>query len=295
MRNFKDGGLPLEALNTCLHSSGGISIQMLGELSVFDAPASTDRSLEVHGILRGDAHAVTRTGSGIITGVTTVPAERKGVPWPQVLNDYVAKATELPFQGAMNRVVLAPGVNQYGGGLNPRGIYYINTGGGNLTIARSRLLGTLIVDAGNGTVSIENSCFMEPYRPDFPVLLIKGTTNLALRSTGGNQFLRESREGHNYNLPGAPYQGQTNNDQRDSYPSEIRGLIHVIGDVTFADSGVYRGAVLVQGKVQIGMLRNPRIYHDRDLIINPPWGYSSDPDNTSMIVQPRTWTRQPSS
>lgn len=189
--------------------------------------------------------------------------------------------------------MLALGVNQYGGGHNAPRICCINTAGGNIKLENIRLLGTLIIDAGTGTVTISDQGFMAPFRPDLPVLLSRGAAMLRRESTGARSEFRESSIGHNLNPPGAPYLGVTNNNTLDIYPSEIRGLVHVIGNVTFTNSGIYRGAVLVQGTVSITIRQN--FYHDRQLIMNPPWGCSSDPSGTTMIVQPLTRTRRPSS
>lgn len=287
-----DRGLPLEALAMALYSSGQVQVTSDAPVVVSGAPLATDGNLHLDGNIVGDVHAVTRTGDGNVSGESTVPAERKGVPWSNILGDYVARATQLPFSGNMDKVVLAPGVNQYGGGLNANGIYYIHTAGNSITLRNMRLLGTLVIDAGSGTVTIDDQCFMEPFRPDLPVLLIRGTAQMGLKSTGGNDQFRESSVGHNFNPPGAPYQGVTNDTKQDIYPSEIRGLVHVIGNVTFTNTGVYRGAVLVQGTVNI--TTGQYFHHDRQLIMNPPWGYSSDPNGTAMIVQPLTRTRRPS-
>lgn len=287
-----DRGLPLEALAMALYSSGQVQVASNAPVTVSGAPLATDGNLDLTGNITGDVHAVSRSGGGNVSGESTIPAERKGVPWPNTFADYVARATQLPFSGNMDKVVLAPGVNQYGDGLNANGIYYIHTAGSSITLKNMRLLGTLVIDAGGGTVTIDDQCFMEPFRPDLPVLLIRGTAQMGLKSTGGDAQFRESSIGHNFNPPGAPYLGVTNNDTLDVYPSEIRGLVHVIGNVTFINRGVYRGAVLVQGTVTI--TDRQYFHHDRQLIMNPPWGYTSDPHGTAMIVQPLMRTRRPS-
>lgn len=287
-----DRGPPLEALNTCLHSSGELQVGPADTLTVSGAPVSTDGNLKVDGAIVGNAHAVTRTGTGTISGTATVPAERKGVPWPSVFDDYVAKATPITYSANMAKFVLAPGVNQCGGGLNPDGLYYLTTTNRPVIITDARIHGTLIINSGTGNVSISGICSIQPYRPDFPALIIKGATTLALKSDGSSQFLSEATAGHNFNPDGAPYQGSTDSDTADSYPSEIRGLVHIIGATSFQNAGRYRGAILVQGAVTVSG-SNPTTVHDRALIMNPPWGYSSTPNSSTMVLQAQTWTRQP--
>lgn len=289
-----DRGQPLEALRTCLHSSRGLTLTNYSTLEVSGAPASTDGSLSFYGsTIRGDGEAQVWSGLGYCTGTIDTTLPRKGVPWPAVFNDYVAKATTLSYSSSnMQKLVLAPGFNGYGGSTNSRGIYYIKTGNGNLNITNMRLLGTLVIDAGTGTVDISGRVFMQPARPDYPVLIIKGKTILRIDSYP-NLTLNESNSNKNFNPIGAPYNGSTDTDTSDSYPSEIQGLIHVNGDVELRQQGNYRGAVLVQGIVNVNG-GSPTIIWDSNLIDNPPWGYSSTPKSTSMIVQRQSWIRQSS-
>lgn len=287
-----DRGLPLEALNTAVHSSGELSVPTAKTLSASGAPVSTDRNLALEGTIAGDAHAASRTGGGNITGASVIPMEPKGVPYPSAFNDYMARATPLAYVGNMERVVLAPDVNEYGGGLNADGVYSIDTAGSDLVIRNTRLYGTLVINAGTRSVTIDQSCSMRPYRDDFPVLVIKGyAVYLGLDSTGANEFLDEAQLGHNFNPPGAPYQNAADAGQTGRYPSEIRGLVHVMGTTYLTASGVYRGALLVQGKLTLTS-GSPQFIHDRNLILNPPLGYSSNPNGTDMILQSRSWTRQ---
>jgi hypothetical protein len=288
-----DRGQPLECLNTAIHCSGQLQVKGGGTVTVAGAPASTDGRLQIDGAIKGDAQAVTLTGGGTISGTKTVPAPRKGVPWPTLFTNYVARATQITYRQDITNVVLAPGINEVGGGLNAKGIYYINTASGDLKLSNMRLLGTLVIDASpSGWVTIDKSVFMQPARADFPALIIKGTAALQIDSTG-SQYLSESSQGHNFNPSGAPYLGVTNTNTADNYPNEVRGLIHVIGNVFFWNNGIYRGAVLVQGAVTVES-DSPQIIWDRNLIMNPPLGYSSNPTSTSMIMQSQTWARQAS-
>ena len=161
-----------------------------------------------------------------------------------------------------------------------------------LKLQKMRLLGTLVINAGTGTVNIDDTCFMQPARADFPVLIVKGKTVLEIYHAT-RQYLSEADESHNFNPSGAPYLDVTDTDMADQYPSEIRGLIHVIGNVTIQHSGIYRGAILVQGTVTVDT-DAPQIIWDRNLIMNPPLGYSSNPASTTMILQSQSWTRQAS-
>jgi len=285
-----DRGPPLECLNTCLHCSGQLDVGTSKSLIVSGAPASTDGNLNILGTIEGDAHAVTKTGTGTITGTPTVPAERKGVPWPSIFDNYVARATQIPYSANMSKFVLARGANELSEGVNADGVYYIETTNRPLHISNARIHATLIINVGTSTLTLNNVCFMQPYRTDFPVLICKGSLVLSLTSSAP---LSEATDGHNYNPLGAPYHESTDSDQSDSYPSEIRGLVHVIGALSFQGNYVHRGAIMVQGTASV-LTEGATIYHDRNLIMNPPWGYSSTPNSAAMILQSQTWTRQAS-
>ena len=116
--------------------------------------------------------------------------------------------------GNIDKRLLAPGVNDYAGGLNAEGVYYIDTAGNDITIEFSRIHGTLVIDAGtNNKVIIQEECFIQPYRDDFPALIIRAMeVDLKLRSNSGVSTLKEDATGHNFNPTGAPYLGQTDSD-----------------------------------------------------------------------------------
>ena len=291
-----DGGLPLELLRTAVHTQRGISVDPFSSLAVTGAPASADANVDIgtFGTVFGDLEATSLSG-GTVTGTTTVPAELKGMPPTTVFDDYVARATALPFSGDFYKMVLAPGVNEYGGGVNADGVYYINTSGNDIDIRRSRIHGTLLIDASpDGIVAFNARCFIHPYRDDFPTLIIKAKeVYLDYETNGGVDELREGGANHNFNPVGAPYLGQVDSDQSDRYPSEILGLVHVIGDASVWTPGNPRihGVLAVQGKLR--MYTPGEIVHDPKLMANPPLGYTDDPNSTDMIIGAQSWTCEP--
>jgi hypothetical protein len=288
-----DAGLPLEFLRTALHCSRLLEVKGGDNLRAVGAPVSTDATLDNDGTIDGDAEALILTGSGAISGTVVVPAERKGVPPPTLFDDYVARATELLYSGKMEKVVLGPGVNEYGGGLNEDGIYYLNAVGDNVELKKVRIYGTLLIDVGpDKKVTIEDECFLRSYRDDFPALIIRAkTVEIKMKSEEGAKRLDESDAGHNYNPSGATYLGEIDADQADSYPSEIQGLVHVIGDVVIKEEVLVRGCMVVQGEVKVE--KSCVFIHDPSLMFNPPRGYTSEPDNTGMIIEPQSWSRHP--
>jgi len=281
------GGLPLACLRTALHCGGTLEIATGATLTASGGPVSTDTRLVVNGSVVGDAEATTISGSGSISGTASAPVDPKGLPPRSLFDTYKARATVLPFNGNLDTMVLSPGVNEYGGDLNADGVYSIDTQGASITIRNSRVWGTLLVDAGLGTVTLDGWNLMEPYRTDFPVLVVKGR----LVSGPDTGSLQEAACVHNYNPPGAPYGGQTDADMTDTLPNEIRGLVHVIGSASLLDQGLYRGVILVDGGTDVAGTQTVTL--DPNLMDDPPLGYTGDPNSTQMIVKKGTWTRRP--
>lgn len=275
---------PLEALNTSIHCAGQLEIR--GTLTASGAPASTNGNFLNDGQLIGSIDAATQGGGGTVTGTINIPAPPKAMPPSWVIATYIAKATVLPFNGDVNRCVLSPGVNEYGGGLNADGVYYIDARSAALHIRRSRIHGTLVVNAGTTTVTVEDNVFMSEYRADYPVLIVLGDLNLVHSS---DTPLSEGGKGHNFNPPEAPYLGQDDTDQSDDYPSEIRGLVHCTGALHISHTARVRGVIICEDAALI--TGTPTIVHDASIPQNPPQGYAS-PEG-ELFVTPGSWRREP--
>ena len=284
-----DGGLPLEFLRTALHCRTSLTGAFGTVLTVVGAPASADSDFAFNGSITGDAEAVSASGTGSVSGTLTTPVTKKGMPARTLLDHYVARATTLTYSGDLNKIVLGPGVNEYdGSGVNADGVYYLNTGGSNLAISIVRVCGTLIVDVGNGTLTI-GTCLMQPYREDFPVLIVKGSVNAYMQTP---QLAEGAPNSHNLNPSGAPYQGVSDSDTADTYPLGLFGLVHIIGELTVQDCGVSKGVFVVDGQVTVAGTAS-QITHDSGLMLNPPLGYTDDPNSTAMIIRGGSWSRQP--
>jgi len=280
------GSTPLEVLNTCIHSSQQLQINAGASLKATGAPASTNGNFSNDGTLYGSIDALTQSGGGTVTGDVNIPSPPKDVPRALAFTTYAAKATVLADYGNFDTVVLTPGVNEYGGGLNSQGIYYINARHHGLVIRNSRLHGTLVIDAHGKTVRIESNVLMQNYRADCPVLIINGNCELTYDSSGAQ--LDENGEGHNFNPPGAPYQGDEDTDQSDQYPSEIQGLVHVTGNLLLKQTSRIRGVVICEGAVTVK--DQPEIYHSAAVAGNLPEGYASS--EGELAVCPGTWQRE---
>lgn len=144
--------------------------------------------------------------------------------------------------GELRNTVLSPGRNPFGVA-NPQGVYVIDCRGSAITIRDCRVSGTLVIlNAGAGSVVQDGVC-IEPVSDALPALLVQGSVQFDLVSTD----LSESSLGVNFNPASAPYDGVTDSDTSDVYPSWIRGLTYVSGNLT-----VNTGHTTIRGMVAVG-------------------------------------------
>ncbi|MBN2316804.1 MAG: hypothetical protein JXM79_22945 [Sedimentisphaerales bacterium] len=257
---------PLESLNTCLHSRDDIYIAYGDLLTVAGAPVSANDRLDNDGTIDGDAEAGQIASQGTITGTLTVPAPSKAMPNTDIINDYINKATWIFYTGTMENVVLTPTHNPWGWA-NSEGVYFIYTYNNNLTIRNSRIHGTLIVNTGYGSLTLDDAVFLQSYRSYYPALIVEG--RVTIQCDGG--VLSEASCNTNYNPSWAPYLDQSDNDKVDEYPNEIQGLVHVTSLLELKRSTRIRGTVICHDDVWCK--DQVTIIHDPSLTVRPPEGY----------------------
>jgi hypothetical protein len=277
---------PLDVLDTTIHAGQTLQITSSANLSVSGAPASTSGNLQNDGTLSGDVEAATQTGGGSATGQSTIPAPSKPLPSVSVVSMYQGVATTLPWSGNMTQKVIAPGFNDYGGGLNTNGVYYLDTSGNDLAITNTRISGTLVINAPGKKVTISDKALLQNFKSDYPVLIINGNASFEFTGAAANG-LSESAQGRNYNPAGAAYAGQTDADTTDTYPSEIAGLVHVLGNVDLKSAPArFRGTIVAHGNVVVS--HQPNITYLTSMSGDPPWGYVS---YATLNVSQGSWRR----
>ena len=277
----------LEALATAIHCGQDMTVDLLVTLTAVGAPASTNAALNLNGTIVGDVEAASMSGLGLVVGATTVPAPPKDLPSADVFDAYVARATQLPYTALMSGDVLTPGVNTYAGGLNADGVYYIDTGGGDLTIEGTRLQGTLVVNAPGRRVILKDAVLLERHRADYPVLIVRGT--IEMRFTASAIGLSEVDWNVNFNPVGAERLTLANETKLDVFPSGIVGLVHAIGPLNVVSQPAQvDGAVICEGQASIQNALT--INHDPALVSDPPMGYTQDPaDLATMMIVRGSW------
>ncbi len=283
-----DAGDPVTALTSALAAAGGLQVEGTRSLIVTGAPVTSNGTLTNDGTIVGDAAALLIVGGGTITGSSTILSLGRSMPAAGPYALYQKMGTPINPGSDMDRVVLAPKYNSYGGQKNKDGIYVV-TGSGNLRIRDVRIAGTLVVIRPGSTVTIENNVLIENYRSDCPALIVHGDLVLGFDSSSA---LREGSGAVNYNPQGAPYGGVSDNDQTDEYPSEIRGLVHATGTVRMQNTARVVGCIVAEGAPLLApgvtISGNVEVVHNPLIAEKPPIGYSVSP---RMHERAGTWTR----
>lgn len=276
-------GEALAALKTAVHSGKRIDVQSNRWLIATGAPVSTNGELKTGNRLArvtGDVEADSVSGRGRIDGKVSVPAPPKELPASGVVETYRDMANSLGKRTKISREVLGPGRNPWGKP-NASGIYFIDARKKTVTIENARIYGTLVVRCRK--LVLKGMVLLHPYRENCPVLVVDGDMEMSFLA--GRRILRERLARTNLNPPGAPYDGRTDQDTRDAYPSEVRGLAYVSGNVEMSNTAGVRGTILCGGELKCRGIN--WIVHDPKLAENPPVGFSSG--NGGVV--PETWAR----
>jgi hypothetical protein len=223
--------------------------------------------------------------SSITPGITP-----RTMPDATVFDYYIANGTSITYasipksQGktTLEKVVLSPAVNPYGLGVtNPEGIYVIDCLLGNLIIQSVRIVGTLVI-LDPGVVTVTGCVNWEPAIANYPSLVVRGNVELAIT----NIALMEDPAVYNtnFNPPGTPYQGVSDGDKLDSYPSIIKGLVYASGNVTTKTYVTIDGVLVIGGTLTA--TNNLSLTYRSTFYDNPPPGFGGAPE---MVISPGTW------
>ena len=273
--------LPLRALQTCLCAAADIVVTSGKSLAAMEGPVCTNTRLQLDGTIYGAVEAQSVSGSGTVVGPVIVPAPPRPMPAADVFDRYQAMATELPSRDKIENMVISPSHNPIGP-TNPDGLYFIDTNGRDLTIKGVRINGTLVVRCPGQKVVLDSAVFLHSYRPYYPTLIVDGNLEIKIQSRDYN--LSEAAWATNFNPAGAPYLGQSDGDQMDELPNEVRGLVHVKGSVVMNKPALIRGTIICESTVTCD--DEVQMLHDPSLFKTPPLGYTAV---VGMRIAPGTW------
>lgn len=277
------GDVPLDILRTTVATKGYLNVTV--PVTAAGGPLSTNGLYTRGDTTTGNVEAGSVTGAGTIYGGLASPSAAKAMPDPTVFDAYRRLATTIPFGGGGNWTMSAPllsaNVNPFSATTNPNGIYYINASGP-VTLNITHIKGTLVIDCQDGvTIQINSAMYWEPHTTDLPILLIRHlTTSKAQDSISP--------------LSGTVTEGGT------TYPSELRGLVHVIGATgapsgnlvaNLGNSSTIRGTLIVDQDA-IVRFQSGTFKWDANLYLNPPVGYSTGP-TVKIVTGSMRWEPAP--
>ncbi|GAB5407272.1 MAG: hypothetical protein Aurels2KO_55030 [Aureliella sp.] len=241
--------------------------------------------------IEGDAEAAGAI-SGNINGTQTSGIVPRQMPDSTVFDYYIKMGTPIDLALLVHNdhhdledAVLSPNSNPWGDA-NPEGIYVIDCQGQEIRVKDLRVFGTLCLIDPGGESRIEKSVLIEPAVSNFPSLLVDGSIQIRFDS---NKELTEP--GVTLNPVGTPYQGESDSDTNDSYPSIIRGLVYVSGQMKFiadAKDSKFEGVVICGS---IAANSDCEFAYQSVYLQYPPPGFGAGND---MAIIPGSWHRVPS-
>lgn len=276
----------LDVLKYGLYAAGSVSA---ATCAVSGGPLGTP-SLSVTGTLVSNVRVGSLSNSGTIVGEVRTGEVSLAALSDGSIAGLDSRAVAIGYAslsgGQLRRCVLSATSNPYGA-VSTAGLYVIRVPTlQTLTIREARISGTLIVElALHSQLDIRGPLLWDSGSGEYPALVIKAIATANVAIGGTPNVLSESSLGVNFNPASTPYNGESDSDTADSYPSEIRGVIHTVGllpSVTIGSSANIVGTVVCEGAVTIG--GGARITHDPQLLITPPAAYRTGPSGMSPVA-----------
>jgi hypothetical protein len=277
---------PAPIADTCLQAavfSGGSLTVNTGRLGATGLVATNGNMIVSSGaLLDADAEAAgTISGAGYLGNRTGGVAPRKA-PDSTVFDYYIHNGTPITYSGCggdLQGVLLSPSSNPWGP-TNPNGIYVIDCGGNQFRIRNCRIVGTLVLLNARNDSTIEDEVNLTPVVDNFPALLVKGSFSIL----HDNAALTEGSV--SLNPPSTPYNGSSNGNTNDTFPSAVNGLVYISGNASLNFSGALNGALIVGGGISSD--GSPSVTWDNRYLNRPPPGFS---DSAPMKVLASTWAQ----
>jgi len=196
---------------------------------------------------------------------------------------------EIPKAGGKHKIqkeVLSPTHNPYGAGMtSPEGIYVVECYGSYISVRMMRIVGTLVLlDPGPGSW-INDQLNWEPAVPNYPALMVMG--NITFNFT--DDPLDEAANNTNYNPDGTPYpypDGQWNVDIADTYPSVLKGLVYVYGNLEITKYPKVEGVVVADGTFTSSQSQGLNVTYRDTYLNDPPPGFGT---GTAMKLSPGSY------
>ncbi len=273
--------LPVSCLEVALHAANNL-IFSAATVNCNQTISANNSVIESGSIINADVEAANAIAGTGYTETTTTGIAPRSMPAATVFDYYKARGTpidvaSLPLDAtsglpAIQLGVLSPATNPYGTReANLQGIYVIDCKGLSIQIQDCRIVGTLVLLNPGSSSEVRNAVNWQPAVANFPALLVQGPMNFNFDTT---QPLGEGAPWNtNFNPPSTPYKADWDDDMLDAYPTMIRGLVYVSGDVTTSLRPAFDG-VLVVG-MTLNTSGNLRLSYQSIYLNNPPPGFVS--------------------
>lgn len=268
------------ALSSAMHATGSLTFNSATVRSV--SPLSADGNIvATSSVIKADVYAAGTITGSVYSGVSSALQPTRTMPSSDVVAQYSAMATSINYgslaSGRIRRTLLSASVNPFGT-VNASGIYKIDCGGAALEIQDCRITGTLIVTNTSG-VLVTNSVYMSPWEQGFPVLIVSGALTINTRST---DLIESSFQ--NFNPSGDPYNGVSDSDMSDRYPSILQGIVYATGNIALQQKVTVVGAIVSEGSITVSSGAVVALWRQ---ITGAPPGFVT----RSFQVDSTTWAR----
>ncbi|MBK7403698.1 MAG: hypothetical protein IPJ41_03445 [Phycisphaerales bacterium] len=271
----------LDVLRTASHAGGAASVS--GTVTAADGPFSSNSTFTV-GLgarVNGSIEALLVVSLGNVTGSGSI-LSAKSMPSSDIFTSLLPSATAISYasinSGTIDRQLLSPAANPWGAP-NTRGLYSITVpSGSTLTIRRSRLVATLLIDLGvNASLVTADEWLAEPASADMPTLLVRTASGASVTLGGSTGTLDENSSNVNFNPAGTPYPyigGGSDSDTADTYPQLLTGVAHVMGSGSTKLNANLRTKGVVISEGGMALSGSIMLQADPALLADPPRGYA---------------------
>jgi hypothetical protein len=270
---------PLTCLEVAWHAGEDIVIDAAAVIAC-DQIISANDVVETTGVadINADVEAVNAITGSVYNQATTTGIEPRSMPDPiSVFDHYIANGTAISIAAipqdsgirVIQRQLITPATNPYGVA-NIDGIYVIDCMGAVLRIQDSRIIATLVIlNPGPGS-SVTSAINWAPAQADYPSLLVSGAFEF---SHSASTPLDEAALGVNFNPPGSLVEGLLDLFLDDVYPTTIKGLVYVSGDIVTRSDPAFEGVVVSGGgSIQRSDLT---LSYQSNYLANPPPGFTA--------------------
>jgi hypothetical protein len=285
-----DKRIPWKALSCAVLADKAITINASARLTVVNGLIASNTSIssillsQTNGDMAAPAVlALGSTSGSIANGVANTP-----LPGSNAFDTLNAIATVIPYGSIggdkIDNCVLSPNSNPFGS-TNAQGVYRIDVPATKkFEIKRARIDATLLVVLGSGAEVALKEKLSWDARANGLALLVKAdpaSSSITLQS-GPESIVDEDDIKKNLNPVGSPYLGVSDNDQADTYPVGVRGMIYTTGrgSVSVKDNFFLSGCLISESSISFA--GDIAIYANPMLAGSPPLGFEG-----AMLMKPQ--------